>query len=372
MTRVRSARLDELSLPLREPFVTSFGTERRRRFLVVHLEGFSGSTGLGECVAAALPLYSSETVDTARWAIRRLFLPAVLRSGEIDPTTFLERTKAVRGHRMARAAVEMSLWDLVAQERGTSLSRLLGGRRRRVEVGVSVGISPDVPHLLRSVEHYVHDGYRRVKLKVRPGWDEAPVAAVRAAHPALRLWVDANQAYPPRAAGDIARWAARFRVEQVEQPFPERAIRAHASLQRGRSFRVCLDESVVDLPSLEDALGARALRSLNVKPGRVGGHATSITLARRAMRAGAVAWVGGMLESGIGRAHNLALASLALFRWPPDLSASDRYFEHDVIDPPFKLDGRGRIEVPPGPGIGIVLDERTYRRALVRRREVTG
>jgi o-succinylbenzoate synthase len=360
---IRSARLDELELDLVEPFETSFGIEKRRRFLLVRLESKDGRAGYGECVAATEPLYSSETVATAREMLAGRFLPLLLRSRAIAPESFLAATRGYRGQRMAKSAVACALVDLAAQEKGWSVGRWLGGRRRRVEVGVSVGIQPSVGALVRRVGRYLDDGYRRVKLKVRPGWDAAPVRAVRRAYPDIEIWVDANQAYPPTAVARIRAWAEASRVAQVEQPFPERAIRAHAELVRGSPFRVCLDESIVDDVSLEDALVARAVTSLNVKTGRVGGPTVGAALARRANRARVPSWVGGMLESGIGRAHNVHLASLAPFTLPADLSASDRYYREDLIERPFELGPGSTLEVPRGPGLGVEIRESALRRA---------
>jgi len=364
--RVRSARLEELELDLVEPFETSFGVERRRRLLLLSLEGESGETGVAECVAARDPLYSSEAVATARWLIEAYLLPAVLGEETPDPAAFRSRVRALKGHPMAKATVEMALWDLFARERRTSLSRLLGGRRRRVEVGVSVGIQPTVPALVRRVGRYLEEGYRRIKLKVRPGWDAEPVTAVRREFPDARIWVDANQAYAPQDLPAIRRWAARAGVEQVEQPFAERELEAHARLNRAGRFRVCLDESVVDRPSLDEAIERKALSSLNVKPGRVGGLGISRELERRTAAAGIPAWVGGMLETGVGRAHALALATLPNFRLPADLSASRRYYRTEIIERPFELGPGSTLEVPRGLGIGVALDERGVRRARRR------
>ncbi len=366
MTRLRGARLDELELPLVTPFVTSFGSTRRRRFLVLSLRSHSGETGIAECVAAVEPLYSGETVETVRSLLVHRFLPALLREPVVDLRRWARVSAPVRGNPMAKALVEMALHDLVAREAGVSLAHHLGGRRQRVEVGVSVGIQKDVPSLLRVVGRYLDQGYCRIKLKVRPGWDAVPVRAVRRQFPDVRLWVDANQAYPSGAADRIADWAERAGVEQVEQPFDERAIRAHARLQRGRRFRVCLDESVVDRASLGDAIGARALQSLNVKPGRVGGHDPSVALSRLAAVSSIPSWVGGMLESGIGRAHLLALASRPEFTLPADISASSRYYAHDLTDPPFTLGPASTIAVPRGGGLGVSIDPRRYRHAVRR------
>ncbi len=370
MLELRTCTLDELEMPLVEPFETSFGVERRRRFLIVRLESTQGDVGLGECVAARDPLYSGESVTTARWMIETYLAPLLWREGLLSPSEFSRRAAAWRGNPMAKAAVELALWDLWARRHHRSLAEELGGRRRRIEVGVSVGIQPDVPALVRRVGEYLEAGYGRIKIKVRPGWDVQPVAALRREFPDLRLWVDANQAYPPSAGSEIRRWAGRYGVDQVEQPFPEHALAAHARLVRGAPFRVCLDESILDLPTLEAALGMRALTSLNVKAGRVGGLGAGRDLARAAAGRALPAWVGGMLETGIGRAHNVALASLAPFTFPADLSASDRYYAPDLVEPPFVLGPRSTLAVPRGPGIGVEIVESVYRRHLRRHREL--
>lgn len=360
--RLSSARLDEIALDLVEPFETSFGVERHRRFLLLRLETNDGLVGFGECVASEDPLYSSESNVSVRDLLARHFLPSILRASGVTPESFRAETAHFRGNAMAKAAVETALIDLAARARGWSVSRYLGGARSRIEVGVSVGIQPNVPALVRRVAKYREDGYRRIKLKVRPGWDAVPVRAVRRAFPDVEIWVDANQAYPIGAAERIRAWAEANRVAQVEQPFPERAIRAHAALAAGATFRVCLDESVVDEPSLDDALAAKAVTSLNVKTGRVGGLLTGRALARTARRAGVPAWVGGMLESGVGRAHNVALASIEEMALPNDLSASDRYYREDLVEPPFVLGPASTLEVPRGPGLGVEVLEREVRR----------
>jgi o-succinylbenzoate synthase len=309
-------------------------------------------------------------VATARWMIESYLAPLLWREGALPPKEFRVRARSWRGHPMAKAAVEMALWDLWARRHRRSLSRALGGHRRRVEVGVSVGIQPSVPALVDRVRRYLTEGYGRVKIKVRPGWDERPLAALRKEFPGLRLWVDANQAYPASAARAIRRWATKYAVEQVEQPFAEHAWQAHAGLARGASFRVCLDESVADPPALDLALETHALTSLNVKPGRVGGLGIGREMGRRAASARLPAWVGGMLETGIGRAHNVALGSLAPFNFPSDLSASDRYYARDIVEPPFELGPRSTLRVPSGPGIGVELVDSAYRKHLRRRREL--
>ena len=360
--RLASARVDEVELPLVEPFQTSFGVEKNRRFLLVRVETRDGLEGWGECAAAVDPLYSSESVATARWILSERLIPQLFRLRDPTPEAFGASTERFRGNRMAKAAVELALEDLRARARGSSVSRALGGRRARVPVGVSVGIQPSVSRLVARVGRYLEEGYGRIKLKVAPGWDARPVGAVRREYPDVELWVDANQAYPARAVNAIRSWAERYEVAQVEQPFAERAIRAHAALARGARFRVCLDEAIVDASSLEDALEARALTSLNVKVARVGGLATGLALARKAASRRVPSWVGGMLESGVGRAHNVALASTPPFVLSSDLSASDRYYREDLTDPPFSLGSRSTLEVPKGPGIGVEVVDRVLRK----------
>jgi o-succinylbenzoate synthase len=361
--KLRSATLDELELPLVEPFETSFGVETTRRFLLLRLESTDGLVGFGECAASTEPLYSGESIDSAREILLRHLLPPILRAPSVTADGFRTSTARFRANRMAKSTVETALMDLEGKSRGRSVAALLGGGRARIEVGVSVGIQPTVAALVRRVGAYLDAGYRRVKLKVRPGWDVRPLRAVRAAYPDLEIWVDANQAYPPVAVDRIRGWAERFGVAQVEQPFPERAVRAHARLADGARFRVCLDETIVDDISLDDALEARALSSLNVKTARVGGVVPGRALARTAAKAGVPAWVGGMLESGVGRAHNVQLASLPVFSLPGDLSASDRYYREEIVDPPFVLGPGSSLAVPRGPGIGVEVREDAVRRA---------
>lgn len=347
-------------LPLREPFETSFGVERHRRFLLVGLTSRAGVVGWGECVAASDPLYSEESLATANWMVGERLIPILRRLDPVSIEAFRSATRRFRGHRMAKAAVEAALLDLVSREHHVPLGTMLGiPARSEVTVGVSVGIHPRPAALAARVARYCAEGYSRVKLKVAPGRDREGVAAVRRQFPELELWVDANQAYRAAGARRLRQWAEALEVAQVEQPFGDRELSAHADLQRGARFRVCLDESVVDDESLGEALRLHSGRSLNVKAGRVGGAINGLALATRANRAGWAAWVGGMLESGVGRAHNLHLAALAPITLSSDLSASSRYYEADLIEEPFELTSRSTLRVPRGPGTGVTIDPRT-------------
>lgn len=356
MLNVERIGLETVRMRLKEPFRISSGAQEERRVILVRL--FCGdAVGLGECVASETPDYSYETVDTAMWMLERHLAPAVL--GLEFPTAVElgdKLKRAVRGHPMARAALEMAAWHIQAQLEDTSLSRLLGGEREAVEVGVSIGLQPSIDALLEKVRGYVERGYRRVKMKIAPGHDLEWVRAVREAWPELPLMVDANAAY---AEDDIPRLRRLdgLGLMMIEQPFADDDLLSHAQLQNSIETPVCLDEAITSLARCETALRLNAAGIINIKPGRVGGHAESIRIHDRCASEGVPVWCGGMLETGIGRAHNIALASLPNFKLPGDISASDRYWERDVIDPPFTLGEDGTLPVPGRTGLGVDIDE---------------
>ena len=370
---LRRAVLEELEMPLVRPFTTSFGTEKARRVLLLSLEEAHGEVGWAECVAGRDPLYSYESVATVREVLFRYLFPALERSSDrATPQRFLEEASEIRGHPMAKALVEMALFDLAARREGVPLQRLLAGKRpvrERVEVGVSVGMASSPAELLRQLEGYAGAGYRRLKLKVEPGRDRAFVLAARRTFPGRPLWIDANQAYGAEDLPRLVRLCRGSHVQVIEQPFPEDALLLHARLARalGRGTQVCLDESVGSVERLDLALKERALGCLNIKPGRVGGLSTSVALHDRCQRAGVPVWCGGMLETGVGRAHNVHLASLPNFRLPADLSASDRYWTEDLIDPPFRLGPGSTLAVPRGSGTGVEPVEARVRKRRVAR-----
>ncbi len=342
-----------LAMPLVAPFRTSFGEERVRHALLVALEG-DGRTGWGECVAGSGPWYSGETVETARHVLLDFALP-LLRGTEIGhPREIPGLLAPIRGHPMAKAALEAALWDLHAQGEGKPLASLLGGTRDRVPAGVSVGIQPDIPTLLARVGNYVAEGYRRVKLKIEPGWDLEPVAALRERFPDLPLSVDANAAYSPRDAGHL-QGLDRFGLLMVEQPLAYDDLLGHARLAEELATPICLDESISSPHRAWEALELGACRIINVKQGRVGGLSAALEIHELARERGVPIWCGGMLETGVGRALNVALASLPGFTLPHDISATDRYYHEDIAQPPFRLED-GFIPVPRGPGLGVEVD----------------
>ena len=354
--RVTQIRLQTIRMPLRSPFRISSGVTHDRRILLARLT-LDGVDGVGECVAGEAPLYSPETVETARHVMERYLAPALIdRDLEGPDAAGRVLHRVVRGHRMAKAALEMAVRDAFARADGVSLAAALGGEKLRVPAGVSLGIHDDTGALLDRVAAALETGYRRVKLKIAPGRDVDVVAAVRGRFPDAALTVDANGAYG-RADLDHLRALDDLDLDYIEQPFPEDALLLHAELQASIDAPVCLDESITTPERCRDALELDACRVVNIKPGRLGGHGPSVAVHDLCAEAGIPVWCGGMLESGIGRAHNVALASLPNMRLPGDTSASDRYWERDVVVPAFTLNEDGTVDVPDGPGIGVELDE---------------
>ena len=342
-----------LRLPLVRFFETSFGRVDERLFLLVTVEE-NGASGVGECVADANPYYSAETTRTAWHIISEFLAPLVLGRSFSHPREIFGALAPVRGHQMAKAAIEMAAWDLAARQQGVSLSTLLGGARSAIESGVSIGIQNSLDELVERVAIEWAAGYRRVKIKIKPGWDVDAVERVRARFGDIPLMVDANAAY---GLADAARLAEldRFNLTMIEQPLDYDDIRDHATLQRQLRTAICLDESIYSVKAAAEAIEMGACRVINIKPGRVGGHAESVRLHDLAAAHGVPVWHGGMLESGIGRAHNIHLSTLRNFSLPGDVAASRRYYAPDLIDPEIEVASDGTIAVPTAPGIGVQI-----------------
>jgi O-succinylbenzoate synthase len=344
--------LRRVAMPLVSPFRTSFGTELARDVLLVRAV-CDEADGWGECVAMSEPLYSSEYVDGAAEVIRRWLIPAAVAAGG-DPHRVEPLFARLKGHPMAKAAVQTALLDAALRSSGVSFGRYLGAVRDAVPSGVSVGIMGSVPELLDAVSSYVDQGYLRIKLKIEPGWDVAPVAAVRERFgDDLLLQVDANTAYTLADARHLARLDP-FGLLLIEQPLPEDDVRGHAELARVVRTPICLDESITSARAAADAIAIGATSVVNVKPGRVGGYLEARRVHDVCAAHGVPVWCGGMLETGLGRAANVALAALPNFTLPGDTSASDRYYARDIT-PPFVLE-RGHVAVPTGPGLGVLPD----------------
>lgn len=358
-------RIELLHLKLRlvRPFETSFGRVEDKDTVIVRAES-GGVAGYGEAPAAAAPNYSYETVQTV-WHVLRDFLAPKLR--DADVRTPLERLFAsVRGHPMAKAGLEMAVLDLEAQRAGRTLSEWLGGTRDEIPTGISLGIEDRVESLLERVEEAAARGYRRVKVKIKPGWDVDVVEAIRRRWPALPLMVDANGAYRLADAGPVERLDA-FHLMMIEQPLDYQDLLDHAELQKRLRTPLCLDESIRSPDDGRRALAVGACRIVNIKQARVGGPFQAKALHDVCAARNAPVWCGGLLESGIGRAHNIALASLPNFSMPGDISASERYFAEDVIDPPVTVSPAGFIQVPTRPGLGYTVLESRLDKYCVRR-----
>ncbi|MBM3694513.1 MAG: o-succinylbenzoate synthase [Actinobacteria bacterium] len=371
MITVTRLVLREIALTLREPFRTSSGLTHQRRILLVEAENAEGEAGRGECVAEEFPAYSAETVDTAWLALTRWAAPVVLGrrfAGPEEVGPALER--AFRGHPMAKAAAEMAVWDLAAREQGISLARLLGGTRERVEMGISLGIQATPEALAFRAREAVAEGYRRVKVKVAPGEDVAFAEAAREAVGAgFPLSLDANAAYTLDDLGVLQALDA-LHPAMLEQPFDPDDLTGHARLQAAIEAPVCLDESITSAARAADAISLGAARVINIKAGRVGGHAAARQIHDLARSRGIPVWCGGMLESGIGRGHNVALASLPGFTLPGDLSPSRRYWERDIVDPEWTME-EGTLRVPlDRPGIGVEVDRDLIESLTTRREEI--
>jgi O-succinylbenzoate synthase len=348
--KLDEVELRRIALPLVAPFRTSFGTEHDKDALLVRVR--SGDVeGWGECVAMSEPLYSSEYTDAATDVLRGHLLPRLFAAGDVQAHQVAHLLEPVKGHRMAKAAIETAVLDAELRATGTSLATHLGAVREAVDSGVSVGIMGSIPALLDTVEEYLDQGYLRIKLKIEPGWDLEPVRAVRERFgDDLLLQVDANTAYTLGDARHLAQLDP-FDLLLIEQPLPEDDVLGHADLAKIVKTPICLDESIESARDAASAIRLGACSIVNVKPGRVGGYLEARRIHDVCVAHGVPAWCGGMLETGIGRAANVALAALPGFTLPGDTSASDRYFRQDLTEPFTLVDGQ--LRVPTGPGIGV-------------------
>lgn len=352
--RIESVTLAVVHLPLVRPFETSFGVMRAREFVLIAVRD-GGVTGWGECVADTDPFYSSETTTGAWHVLTKYLVPAVVGKTLSHPREVWSVWPPVRGHLMAKAALEMATWDLYARLHERPLCEVLGASSRPIGSGVSIGIQASPEALVDRVAAELADGYQRVKIKIKPGWDVAPVRAIRARYPDLALMVDANAAYRLQDGPALAGLDAD-KLMMIEQPLDYDDLVQHARLQATVKTAICLDESITSPKVAADALDLGACRIINIKPGRMGGFGPSLDVHTLAVARGVPLWHGGMLESGIGRAHNLHLSTLPGFTLPGDVAASRRYFVPDLIDPPIEVRPGGWIDVPAGSGIGVEPD----------------
>jgi O-succinylbenzoate synthase len=365
--KLQEIELRTIHLPLVRPFRTSFGTQTSREVLMVKVTNENGTAGWAECVAMSEPLYSPEYVIGCLDFMKRFLIPALRDKPSITAEDVPVVLKPFLGGQMAKAALETAILDAQLKDQGISLAKYLGATKTKVECGVSVGIANNLEALVEEVKSYVDAGYRRIKLKIEPGWDYEAVKTIRQIYPDIPLQVDANQAYS-RSDGKLLAKLDEFNLLLIEQPLDEHDILGHAMLAKEVKTPICLDESIISLQSAQDALALEATTVINIKPGRVGGYIESKKIHDLCLDKKIPVWCGGMLETGIGRAANLALAALPGFTLPGDTSASSRYFKQDVTTP-FVMDD-GYLTVPTGPGIGVepdsdFLDEITTAKELI-------
>lgn len=368
MLTIDRIRLREIRLPLREPFEISSGTVSQRRICLAEVTSADGAVGWGEAVTDALPNYSPETIDTVWLAVRQWIAPRLLGRTLVGPQDVHDSlASGIQGHLMAKAMIEMACWALTAEREEIPLAKLLGGTRRSVATGISIGIQSDPAALVDRARQAGESGYRKIKVKIRPGADHAFIAAVRDALGAeAHLMADANSAYTLDDADHLA-GLDTFDLMMIEQPLGQDDLVRHAALQRRLATPICLDESITGLERAQDMVALGSGRIINIKPGRVGGFTASLRIHDFCEDAGVAVWCGGMLETGIGRAHNVALASLPNFTTPGDLSPSARYWERDVVTPEWTMDGEGMVAVPWGePGLGVAVDRARIEELTIR------
>jgi O-succinylbenzoate synthase len=366
--KIDSIVLREVHMPLLRPFETSFGVTRERRILLAEVQS-EGLTGWGECTAGERPFFSGESTDSA-WQVILNELGPMLAASDLEhggecPGIF----RQVRGNPMAKAALENAIWDLEAQREGLPLAQLIGGVRETIPCGVSLGIQPSIPELMAVIEKELAAGYQRIKLKCKPGWDVEVFERVRSRWPEIMLSCDANSAYKLRDADHIVSFDA-FDLLMIEQPLWYDDFYYHSMLQKRLNTPICLDESIRNRRDVLAAIEMESCRIINIKLGRVGGFSEAIAVHNAAQERGVPVWCGGMLESGIGRSHNIALSTLENFTLPGDVSASSRYWREDIVEPEITVSNAGEIEIPDTPGRGYEVRTDLVEQLTVRKEQI--
>lgn len=366
---ITSVELREIRLPLIHFFETSFGRTTERRILLVRVTDKNGTEGWGECTAGEGPFYCEEWTETA-WATIKTFLAPMVVGMELKSAAdTVEQMRAVRGNRMAKAAVETACWDLEARRLGRPLWKHLGGVNSEISCGVSLGIQTTPDALIEKIEKELGAGYQRIKIKIKPGWDLKIIAQVRKRFPDIKVMADANSAYS-LADVPLFKQLDQYNLMMIEQPLAHDDIFDHAELQKQIATPICLDESIHSSADARHAIQLGATRIINLKLGRVGGHAHAKKVEQVCRENKIPLWCGGMLESGIGRAHNIAMATLEGFTLPGDVSASARYWEQDIIDPPVTVSSRGTIVAPEKPGLGFDINRGRIDSLTIRKETI--
>ncbi|MCW8809979.1 MAG: o-succinylbenzoate synthase [Ignavibacteriaceae bacterium] len=364
--KIDRIELRHIKMELVFPFKTSMGTEYNEEHIIIKVKS-NGITGWGECVAEATPFYSYETVQTAWHILQNFLIPSILGKNISNVDEAIKSYSKVRGHMMAKAGLEAALWDVLAKSKNISLSKMLGGTRDKIDVGVSIGIQRSEQELIKKVSGYLNEGYRRIKIKISPGNDIQFVKALRKEFPELLLQVDANSSYELKHIS-LFKEMDNYNLLLIEQPLGYEDIYDHSKLQKEIKTPICLDESIHSLDDTRAAIGLDSCRVINIKPGRVGGFTESKLIHNYCASKNIPVWHGGMLESGIGRAGNVALASLPNFTLPGDISASKRYYKEDIVEPEFIVNKDGTMDVPTKPGIGVEVNINRLEKVTLRKK----
>ena len=365
--KIKRIELRHTKMELVSPFTTSMGTEYDEEHIMVRVDA-DGITGWGESVAEGTPFYSYETVQTAWHILQDFLIPSILGKDITGIDEAISLYSKVRGHMMAKAGLEAALWDLFAKAKNISLSKMLGGSRDKIDVGVSIGIQSSEVELIKKVNGYLNEGYKRIKIKISPGSDIQFVKALRKEFPEILLQVDANSAYELKHI-DLFKELDHYNLLLIEQPLGYEDIYDHSKLQRELRTPICLDESIHSLDDTRAAIELDSCRVINIKPGRVGGFTESKLIHDYCASKIIPVWCGGMLESGIGRAGNVALASLPNFTLPGDISASKRYYKEDIVEPEFVVNKDGTMDVPTKAGIGVEVNMKSLDKVTVNKKE---
>jgi len=369
--RLERVELREIGLPLKSPFETSFGRTTRRRILIVRVFDRDGASGYGECVASENPFFNHETIDTA-WLITAKHIAPMLTAARVAGAAQVKDALApIRENRMAKAGVEAAIWDLEAKLLQAPLWQHIGGTRNEIACGVSIGLQSSIAALLDKVSCEVESGYQRIKIKIKPGQDVTLVEAVRKQFPNITLSVDANSAYRLETDVPLLKRLDDYNLLMIEQPLTPGDLLDHSKLQKELRTPICLDESILCLANARHAHELGACRIINIKLGRVGGFSEGQAIQAFARKHEMPVWCGGMLEAGIGRAHNIALSTLPGFTLPGDVSASARYWDQDIIEPPVTVSREGTIKAPAGHGIGFAVNEQRLESLTVRRETIS-
>lgn len=357
---VQEIKLHHMKMKLKNPFKTSFGTIQDKEFFIIEAIDAHGNSGFGETVAFTIPWYTEETVKTNHHVINDFLIP-LLRNQSIEhPKEVAELFRRVKGNHMAKAAIECAIWDLYAKQQGLPLAEVLGGDKNAIDVGISLGIQPSSQDLLEMIDHYTSQGYKRVKIKIKPGHDVDVLREVRHHFPELTLMADANGAYSSKDFNILTK-LDEFDLIMIEQPLAEHDLLGHAALQKSMKTPICLDESIHSLTDAQLAIHLGSCQIINIKIGRVGGITEAINIHHYCRDHQVPVWCGGMLESGIGRAYNIAIASLPQFTFPGDIGESSHYWYEDIIDPEVSVH-HGQIQIPTTPGIGYNINQKTFNK----------